>query len=637
MDTKTNGLFGKCKAGIGHVWSDVICAHPGQSTLWALFFLTPLISFLEVELLSENNPFLRLEFWQWGLNLLWYGCILTFAWLITGRRKGSIAITMGFSFLIGIANHYILEFRGRALFPIDLLSLRTAANVAGNYDYTPDGYVWCAVAVLAAVLLPLAFLPKESVRFAGKRWMKRTCIGLCVGWVIYICVFFFSDLLPACGIYSQQWRTKGNGFLLNFTVSARYMRVDKPDGYSGKKVEQLVNELEPSDDLSEADEAVTNFIIVMNESYADLTEYDGLTLTGDPTPYLHSLTENTIRGDMISPVTGGGTASVEFEVLTGNTNAFLSSGTVAYQLYLRDGASSLARTAEAMDMRTSAYHPYLSSGWNRTSAYPWMGFEHQYYLDYASGSDIDTNYDDSDMVREYVSDRADYERVYQLTDAAREQGERCFVHNVTMQNHSGYNKAWGSLKRGVMLQGDFAGKGYDNTTNQYLALMEESDRALQQLIEHYSEVEEPTVILFFGDHQPPLNNKLFQDIYGKELDDRTNEELIQQYKTPFLLWANFDIPEEEGLTVGASFLGAMASQLAGYPQTGYQKFVTEVSKEFQAITPVGYVLKDGTVLREEEELSPEQQDLVEAYRWLQYANLFGDGVAHDFFFVNETK
>ncbi len=634
MDTKTNGVLGKCRAGIQCVWR-WLCARPGQSVLWALFFLTPLIAFLEVELLSENNPFLSLEFWQWGMNLLWYACILTFAWLITGRRKGSITITMLLSFVIGIANHYILEFRGRALFPIDLLSLRTAANVAGNYDYSPDLFVWTALAVLVLMLVPLAFLPKEPSRFAGKRWIKRTCIGLCAGWVVYILVFFFSGLLPACGVYAQQWRTKGNGFLLNFTVSARYMRVEKPDGYSEKKVQELIDQLEPSDDLANEDEAVTNFLIVMNESYADLLSYDSLTLSGDPTPYLHSLRENTIRGNMISPVTGGGTASVEFEVLTGNTTAFLPSGTVAYQMYLRDGTSSLAQTASSMEMRTSAYHPYLSSGWNRTSAYPWMGFDKQYYLDNSTGSDMNTQYDDTELVREYVSDRADYQRLYQLTDAAHAAGQRCFVHNVTMQNHSGYNKAWGSLKRGVTLQGNFVGKGYDNTTNQYLALMQESDEALRELIEHYSQVDERTVILFFGDHQPPLNNKLFEDIYGKELDERTDQELIQQYKTPFFIWANFDIPEAEDLTVGASFLGALASQVAGYPQTGYMKFVSRVNEEFQAITPVGFVLKDGTVVRNEKDLSPEQQELAQAYHWLEYANLFGDDVARDFFFVGE--
>ena len=111
-----------------------------QTNLWLLFAATPFICFLMVELLAENKMS-SLAPWQWLMNIVWYTCLLFIGWLITGGRRGAIAFDSIFSFIIGLANHYVLQFRGRALFPIDLLSLGTAANVAGNYDYTPDGYV----------------------------------------------------------------------------------------------------------------------------------------------------------------------------------------------------------------------------------------------------------------------------------------------------------------------------------------------------------------------------------------------------------------------------------------------------------------------------------------------------------------
>ncbi len=641
MPTKCKSALAAIAAAPRHLWA-LIRRRPGQELLWLLFALAPFLCFFEVEILSENNPF-SLAPWQWLLNLVWYYCLLFIGLLITGRRKGAIAFDAIFSFCIGLVNHYVLEFRGRALFPIDLLSLKTAANVADSYDYTPDAYVWGALAILLAVLVALHFLPRQKRRFGGKPWAKWVNLGISVGWCVYIVLFFFTPMLPSLGVYAQQWKTQGNGFLLNFTVSARYMRVEKPDGYSTEEAQALIERLEAegmtSDSASDAADTVVNFIVIMDESFADLTQFESLTLSDDPIPFYHSLTENTIKGTMVSPVTGGGTAAVEFEVLTGNSMAFLPSGTVAYQLYLTTTTPSLAQVAGALDIQTTAYHPYLSSGWNRTTAYTYMGFQNQYYLDLIATTDgeavFSTDYDDSELIRGYVSDSADFERIYQLTDAAKEAGESCFIFNVTMQNHSGYTKEWTNLSRSVTVTGEFRNNGYDTSTSQYLALVTATDNALEELIEHYSQVEEPTVILFFGDHQPPLSNDFYRDIYGKALDKRTEEELLEQYETPFLLWANFDIEEAEDVTVGSSFLGVLASQLAGYPQTGYMKFLSQLNETFAAITPVGYVLADGTAYEDASQLSEEAQALLEQYEYLQYYNLFGGREEDAFFFLTE--
>ena len=95
----------------------------------------------------------------------------------------------------------------------------------------------------------------------------------------------------------------------------------------------------------------------MNESFADLTIFEGLELEEDPTPFLHSMTENTIKGWMYSPVTGGGTASVEFEYLTGFSTLFQPPHTVAYQLYVEEGMPSLAALAGSQGYETHRFPP----------------------------------------------------------------------------------------------------------------------------------------------------------------------------------------------------------------------------------------------------------------------------------------
>ena len=148
-------------------------------------------------------------------------------------------------------------------------------------------------------------------------------------------------------------------------------------------------------------------------------------------------------------------------------------------------------------------------------------------------------------------------------------------------------------------------------------------------------MEEPTVIFFFGDHQPPLSNDLYKDIYGKELDERSVDELLEQYVTPYFIWANFDIDEAEGVDTGSNFIGMQASLLAGYPQTGYMKFLARVNETFTGITPVGYVLKDGSAYKDRESLPEDARELLDQYEILQYYNLFGGDQAEEFFYVGE--
>mgnify|MGYP000415231580 FL=1 len=75
---------------------------------------------------------------------------------------------------------------------------------------------------------------------------------------------------------------------------------------------------------------------------------------------------------------------------------------------------------------TIAFHPYLSSGWNRTSVYPWLGFDEAHFQE---------DVQDPQYIRNYVSDLSDYEQLFRWTE---ENDRPTMIFNVTMQNHSGY-------------------------------------------------------------------------------------------------------------------------------------------------------------------------------------------------------
>lgn len=290
-----------------------------------VFLLGPWLCLWMVEVLNQNDVFSDLDVWQVAMNLIWYYALFFVCRLILGRLRRAAALGAILSFLVGMLNHYILRFRGRILFPADVAGWRTAANVADGFDYSMDQYIVQAAILLVGYLFLVWMCAPQRKR---ARLPLAASIPLWAAILGYTYAFFFTGMLPALDIYTQQWVTQRNGFLLNFTVALRYSSVDKPRDYSKQAVLDLMEQYP----ALAGDDSVThpvNLIGIMDESFADFTIFDSFESSEDPTPFLHSLKKNTIKGWMYSPVTGGGTASVEFEYLTGFSTYFQPPHTVA--------------------------------------------------------------------------------------------------------------------------------------------------------------------------------------------------------------------------------------------------------------------------------------------------------------------
>ena len=574
---------------------------PGKWGARLVFLLGPWVCLWMVETLNENDVFSDLYAWQVLMNMIWYYILFAVLRLVLGRIRRACALGICLAFLVGLVNHYVLRFRGRILFPADVTAWRTAANVADGFDYSMDAYIMQAAVLLTAYLFLVLVCPPQRKRARIPLPFALVAWGAVLG---YCFAFFCTGALPALGIYTQQWVTQRNGFLLNFTVALRYSSVEKPADYSHDKVLELMEQYPALE--GDPDRQPTNLIVIMNESFADFTVFDDFEASEDPTPFLHSLEENTVKGWMYAPVTGGGTATVEFEYLTGFSSLFQPPHTVAYQLYVEEGMPSLAAVAGSQGYETTAFHPYKSSGWNRVLAYDYLDFDRQMYEEDV----VDPYY-----IRHYVSDRSDYEMIFRTT---REQEGDTFFFNVTMQNHSGYAQGWNNLERTIDLPDRLART--DSSARQYFALARESDDALRELIGYYSQQDEPTMIVFFGDHQPPLTNSFYEELYGKKLSERTTEEVLRQYAVPFFIWTNYDIQEEQDVVISPNYLGVLTARLAGLPMTGFMNFLSQLYEELPAVTPVGFITGDGQYLARSE-LNEEQRRLLDIYETLNYCGM----------------
>ena len=578
----------------------------------ALLLLLPVLAFVLVEYLNYNSWY---DFTpvQIALNLAWYYLLeLVFYFVRRRRRVAAAKWAFGIAWGIGMANHYLISFRGRTLFPGDFLTLRTAANVAGNYDYRPDSMQWLTIGIFAAVLVLLSFLPREEKRLFDWRGFAPAAAGTAV----FLAAFFGTGWVEGLGIEPSMWTTRGNGLVLNFTVCLKYMKVEKPDSYSQETLAALAGE-NPSDAADAAASAdggtrPVNVIVIMNESLSDLSVLPGVETNMDAMPFLRSLTENTVKGYAYSSVFGGTTANSEYEFLTGNTTAFLPAGTVPYQMYVSPGDPSLVGQMEALGYTTIAAHPYRSSGWNRPTVYADYGFDEVYFE-----SDFqDRAYMRGDERTGYVTDRCDYENLIRWYEE-KEEGQPLFLFNVTMQNHSAYQMAWTNLPKEVWLTGELENRF--QTVNQYLSLVYQSDQAFEDLIDYFSQVEEPTMILLFGDHQPQVATNFYTDVLGTNPDTATAQ---KKQMVPFVLWANYDIPEAQGVELSLNYLSALLMDTANLPMTGYQKFLSQLWEAAPVINTVGVRDAEGNWYGENEALPDQLDETIEAYKVLLYNNIF---------------
>ena len=290
--------------------------------------------------------------------------------------------------------------------------------------------------------------------------------------------------------------------------------------------------------------------------------------------------------------------------------AFLPEGSVPFHLYITDGAPNLGAQMKALGYRTVFLHPYLASGWNRRAVYQDFGFDEIYFQDAI---------EDPTYMRGYITDQSDYENLVRLYEE-KEPGEPLFLFNVTMQSHSAYNVPWTGLERTVWLTGDLQGRY--STVDQYLSLLRQSDLALEYLIDYFSQVEEPTMILLFGDHQPQVATNFYTEMLGGDFEDVDIAVAQQRQEVPFLLWANYDIPEQEGIVTSLNYLSTLLVETAGLPLTDYQTFLSGIRGEVPALNAMGYLDSQGVWHRDRETLPEAAQTALNAYEMLQYNQLF---------------
>lgn len=605
--------------------------------IWEIFgtvclLLVPCVSYVLFEYVTGNLA--TVPAGMAALNIAWIYVLYLAVFAVSGTSRVAVLSVSAALLALSLAEAFVVAFRDRPILLWDVLALRTAMTVSGNYEFviTPE----MKYAVLAVLIMNIAlwFMPRRV-----KGWKARLAVsGGAAAAIGGFAMWFFTSLVPGWGLGINMWAVNSTyqeyGYVLSTAVSLQYVVKKPPHGYSTARIKEIYSRMEEESRVQLASagsvsldgEAVTpvNLICIMNESLSDLKTAGDFTTNVEYFPFINSLEENTVKGSLCVPVFGSMTSNSEFEFLTGDSMAMLPSNSIAYQFNVKPNTYSMVSTLKDQGYEAIAMHPYPGENWNRVECYQNMGFDE--FLD-------EEFYEGSGQLRNYVSDKADYDRLISVVEAKESPEDKLFIFNVTMQNHGGYEGTYDNFSQEVWLTGELEGK-YPKT-DQYLSLMKKSDEAFQYLLEYFSQVDEPTMIVMFGDHQPSVEDGFFDDIAGMPSSQVPVEEHLMWYETPFIIWTNYDMPSQDMGKLGAIYLSSEVLDRANLAMTPYNRFLLQMEEVLPVVHFLGCYDREGNYYywaKAESERCP-YQDMVLDYETLVYNHSLDRKKVKDMFVV----
>lgn len=552
--------------------------------------------------------------------MYWFILQLIFYFIFRNPKPGAI-ISLLFSYIIGLANDIVYQFRGNYIMFGDLTVIRTALEVAGNYSYKPTKWFWISLVLLIGsivmVIATKAFkIPKEQKTY--ERSYKRRIISTLVGEALIVAFIFITfrtgDFYGK--VFGVGWDYNENvsavGYLPYFFSNMDSTRKVVVDGYSSDTVKEiykksgseLFNESEGMDSSSDKDSVLQypNIILIQNEAFSDLSITADVDTDIDTMPFIHSLSENTQKGYLNMSVTGGPTANTEFEILSRSSLQYFPYGSVPYTQYLKQHIPSLVESLknQKTPYHTVAYHSYYSSGYNRNSVYSFMGFDEKLFE-----NSFLSDFSELELPRGYLSDEANYRRVIKEYEKCASTENPFFCFNVTIQGHGGYSGGPFDWDEPVNVSNFNA----TDSINTYLSSVKLSDKAFEGLVEYFSKVDEPTIIMMYGDHQPSWDDEAKELLAQHPAWEDESLQTLSQYYVPYIVWANFDIEEYDYLlgwnekvtsneklhlnTLSTNYVGTYLMSQAGVELSVYDKYLLNLHEEVPAITAIGVWDKDG--------------------------------------------
>ncbi|HHT7190239.1 TPA: LTA synthase family protein [Bacillus cereus] len=585
--------------------------------------------------MQTNQSFIEAINWIYNydmrfiLSVVVIYAIYIFMYSLLGKIFLSIILTSCILVILGIVNYLKSIFRGEPLYPSDFTQI---AHMQSVIPMVMEYFSWGSILIVIISIVACIIAGLHI-----KKYIKHVKIHLGIRFLLVaVAVFilyaysnftntFMNKVFQKAGVdfilWDQNENYASNGFVLGFISNLDTTVIEKPKDYSQEKMLQIANDIKKqysSNAGNQKKKEKPNIIFVMSESFWDPTKVSNLSFSEDPLPNLHHYIESFPGGQTISPTFGGNTANVEFEALTSYSMSLLKPGSIPYQQVVTNKKEipSIPRALKQEGYYTSAIHSFGRTFFKRDDVYRVLGFDNFNAQDTMENVEIDGDYiSDLSMSKEII---AELEKQKQPT----------FIHAVTMQNHFPFTE--GRFGENQVEISGVANEESKVELETYTEGLRRSDEALQYLIEQLDHLDRPTLLVFFGDHLPSLGiNKSFYKENGYITNEKTLNERLAMAQTPLLMYANFDMPNENLGLVSPIYFTSLVFDYAGLNKPPFYQFLSKMQKEIPVLRDELKVNKDG---EEIEDLTGKQKEMLEQYKMIQYDLLAGKQYSKDILF-----
>jgi len=567
--------------------------------------MIPLVALLALQIFYNWNLF---SVYDWIIEypkqflvsyVLMFGIINIFYGLPRKAYLTICSIQVCLFSILGFISRQKLIIKGSPLLPADFSLAKEALEISGSFK---DVYLWMAliaIGTLVLIVLILKFTPQEKYK-----WSQKTIVFLTS---VTLLTVFYTAFGPIQKVFalqlnnlSQKTNYEENGMMLGFAMNAEYLKVPEPANYQEDAIKQILDANKATN--STDPDFKPNIIFVMSEAFWDPTLMKNVSFSQDPMPFFHSLQKSQTSGVMLSPVYGGGTANTEFEALTGLSTQFLPAGSIAYSQNINKPIEALPSILQKQGYATSAIHPYDNWFYNRNNVYKNLGFDKFVSKEF---------FNSPEYKGQYIRDT---ELTKKVLDEVKSTSKPDFIYATSMQDHGPYSSTPNPQSK-IKVTGSGLSPASQAILENYTNTVSDVDQSLKQLIEGLQQSDEPTEVVFYGDHLPMLGDdySVYKDA-GFVKGDTTYQDYLNLHSVPFVTWNNFSTTKQT-LNLSSNFMGTFALQLAQKTGSPMTDFLSNLMKK-------GSDLVMNQEYLSQEKITPAE---VDQYKLLQYDLMFGKG------------
>lgn len=449
---------------------------------------------------------------------------VTFSIVYLFKRRIFVRMIIGAIWMIlGIANGYILLKR---VTPFNAQDLKIAGDGIALINNYCNGFEVVVIAVGAvALLIWLISMWRRGGQYAGKIHHIAALIGIIVCGVLYTFVTNIAIDKRVVSTYfgNIAFAYEDYGLPYCFSASLFNTGISEPNGYTKKAMAKIDKDGELNQTAtSRSSDELPNIIVVQLESYFDVANAEFFTTSEDACPNLHNLYQNYSNGYFKVPSVGAGTANTEFEVLTGMNLRYFGPGEYPYKTYSKKHPTESAATALAsLGYGTHALHDNTGNFYSRANVFNNMGF------------DTFTSKEFMNVLQTTESGWAKDEILtHHIMEAMDTTKQEDFVFTVSVQGHGNYPETQVIENPKIKVEG-IEDEALKNKWEYYVNQVYEMDQFVGDLIKAVEERNEPSVVVFYGDHLPTMGLKA-EDLKSRYL-----------YNTNYVIWDNIGLQKHD--------------------------------------------------------------------------------------------